>query len=669
MRKLISLVIIGLMLSTPFTVFVPNADAAGKAKGIIRDVDLRAGTVTIAARDGGVTLKTDDRTQITRNGEAVRLSDLQITDKAQARYDSETLVARRIDARGGEDVRFERVEGAVTAVDSQAGTLSITPIQEGGSLLLNVNDKTYVTLDGREATLADLARGFSAWAVYSSDSMDAVRVQAESFSEVRGVVRDVSVPLGTLTIATGDGDRSLTLNVAPGTPISLNDRPATLDDLRRGFEVVASYVAASLQAVRIAATSRAEVQGVIRAVDSESDTVTISPLVEGAAVQVHVTDSTAITVDGERAEIERLQPGMPAKVVFNLGSFEALSIAARSEGAVECTPAGVAGSIARVDVEGKQVAIHPAEGVNDLTLNVTNRTEITLNGRPARLSDLAPGMRVEARFCRENNNATLIAARSEDGGGDCSLVGVAGSIARVDVEGGHVIISPADPTTDSAFLTLNVTNRTEITLNGRPVRLSELAPGMRVEARFCRETLDAAVIAARSETGSDCTLASVDGSIARVDVENGHLIINPGTPTTEGAPLTLNVTNRTEITLNGRPVRLSELAPGMRVEARFCRETLDAAVIAARSETGGGDCTAVGATGVVAAVDAEGGHLAIATETGTSPLTLNVTDRTEISLNGRPARLSDLRAGMRVEARFCRETLNATVIAARTATP
>ena len=665
MRKLISLVIIGLMLSTPFTVFVSNADAAGKAKGVIRDVDLRAGTVTIAARDGGVTLKVDGRTQITRNGEAARLSDLQITDKAQARYDSETLIARRIDARGGEDVRFERVEGAVAAVDEQAGTLSISPVSDGGSLLLNVTDKTYVTLDGRETRLSELASGFGAGVMYSTDTMEAVRVQAESLSEVRGVVRDVSVALGTLTIATGGGDRSLTLNVAPDTPISLNDRPATLADLRRGFEVVASYVVASLQAVRIAATSRAEVQGVIRAVDSEADTVTISPLVEGAAVQVHVTASTVITVDGERAEMERLQPGMPAKVVFNLGSFEALSIAARSEGAVECTPAGVAGSILRVDLEGGHVAIHPADGINAVTLNVTNRTEITLNGRPARLSDLAPTMRVEARFCRENLNATAIAAHSD---GDCSLVGVSGSIARVDVEGGHLVISH-DQTTEAALLTLNVTNRTEITLNGRPVRLHELAAGMRVEARFCRETLDAALIAARSETGPDCTLVGVAGSIVRVDVEGGRLIINPSTPGTDTALVTLNVTNRTEITLNGQPVRLSELAAGMRVEARFCRETLEATVIAARSDTGGGDCTAVGAAGVIAAVEAERGHLTIATETSTSPLTLNVTDRTEITLNGRPVRLSDLRAGMRVEARFCRETLNATVIAARTVTP
>jgi hypothetical protein len=46
-------------------------------------------------------------------------------------------------------------------------------------------------------------------------------------------------------------------------------------------------------------------------------------------------------------------------------------------------------------------------------------------------------------------------------------------------------------------------------------------------------------------------------------------------------------------------------------------------------------------------------------------VTLNVIDRTEITVNGRPGRLSDLSAGMKVEAIFCRGTLVAKSITAR----
>ena len=579
MRRLGSLLIIGLLLSTPFTVFISTASAASKAKGVIRDVDLAAGTVTIATRDGSITLRTDDRTEITRNGEPAALSDLQMTDKAQARFDRETLLARVIDARGSEDVNFARVEGAISVADEAAHSLTIVPMREGQPVTLNITDDTYITLDGRQASLADLARGFSAGAAFDPDTLDAVRVQAESFAEVRGVIRDVNASLGTLTIAIGEGDRSITLNVSPGTPVSLNDRPATLDDLRHGFEVIASYVEVSLTAVRIAAHSRAEVQGLIRDVDLSGSTVAITPLVEGPAVQLHVTESTVLTLNGAPARLNDLKTGMAAAAVFSLGSFDAISIAARSESGADCTVVGVAGSVVRVDVEGNRLVVDPAEAANDVILNVTTRTEITLNGRPARLSDLRPGMRVEARFCRESLNALAIAAHSE-GGDDCTLLGIAGSIARVDVDGGHLAINPA--TADAQPVTLNVVERTAITLNGRPARLSDLRPGMRVEARFCRETLNAAIVAAVSESRTECTAAGVSGSITGVDPSGGHLGVTTGP---SSSPVVLNITERTDITLDGHPVRLSDLRAGMRVEARFCRETLNAIVIAATAGT------------------------------------------------------------------------------------
>src|SRR6185295_3434777 len=141
MRKLGSLLIIGLLLSTPFTVFVTYVAAAARAKGVIRDVDLSAGTVTISARTGSVTLKTDQRTEITRNGQAASIGDLQITDKAQAKYDSESLMAQKIDATGGEDVRFERVEGAVSAVDEHERSVTIAPLHEGEPITLHMSAK------------------------------------------------------------------------------------------------------------------------------------------------------------------------------------------------------------------------------------------------------------------------------------------------------------------------------------------------------------------------------------------------------------------------------------------------------------------------------------------------------------------------------------------------
>ncbi len=333
MRKSIAALFALVLLLSPHThVLITDAQAATRAKGVIRNVDVEAKTVTLVVRRDGtnLVLQTDDQTRITRNGDPARLSDLQQGDTAVAVFDRETLLASRIDARGDERQQLARIEGTISAVDTAARTLTIVPLRDGRPVTLGVTDSTAITLDGRPARLDDLARGFTAGASYDPRSLAAVRVNAESFAEVRGVVRDVGVANHTLTIGLG-GDRSLTLSVPDGTPISLNGRPADLEDLRRGFHVVASYVESSLTAVRIAATSLAEVTGNIRRVDTAAGIVVISPLIGGDAVELHVTEATRISVGGEPARLEELQPGMAAQAVFNIASHEAQSITARAQ--------------------------------------------------------------------------------------------------------------------------------------------------------------------------------------------------------------------------------------------------------------------------------------------------------------------------------------------------
>jgi len=46
---------------------------------------------------------------------------------------------------------------------------------------------------------------------------------------------------------------------------------------------------------------------------------------------------------------------------------------------------------------------------------------------------------------------------------------------------------------------------------------------MRVEARFCRETSNATVIAAQSPTTTECTLVSIAGVIAGISTDGAHL--------------------------------------------------------------------------------------------------------------------------------------------------
>ena len=427
MRKLIATLFVSALLLSPHSsIFQTKAEDPARARGVIRAVDLSAGTVTIHTRnDETVVLRTNDRTQITRNGERAALEDLQQGDRASALYDPSTMLAAQIDARGEAANTLVRVEGVIAAVDTGASTVTIdptrsvqtsgaTPTAAGDPVTLHVSANTSITLDGRPARLDDLKRGFSAGASYNPDNFEAARIAAEGFAEVRGVIRDVGFAAHTLTIEPSTGGPAVTLNIGPDTPISLNGRPATLEDLRRGYHVIAAYVESTLQAVRIAAESLGEVTGHIRSVDVSTATVVITPLVDGPDVELQVVHSTVITIGGEPAPLDRLRPGMAARAVFNIVSFEALLVEARPLEGDECTELRVVGRISNVSLHSSTVTIVPNDPAlgERLTLNVVERTEITVNGVPARLSDLSEGMRAAAVFCRETLVAKSIAARA-----------------------------------------------------------------------------------------------------------------------------------------------------------------------------------------------------------------------------------------------------------------
>src|SRR5262245_59910644 len=429
MRKLIaSFFVTALLLSPHSSNFLTKAGETARARGVIRAVDPGAGTVAIHTRnDETVVLSTNERTQIVRNGERAPLEDLQQGDHVVALYDPATKLALEIEARGEDVENLARGEGVITAVDTAASTVTIEPLRPdnpaavvptvecGASVTLHVNPNTQITLDGNPARLDELKRGFSAGASYRPQSFEAARIAAESFPSVRGVIRNVNLVDHTITIQTANGAGRLTLGVGPDTPISLNDRPASLEDLRRGYRVLAVYVEATLQAIRIVASSLGEVAGHIRVVDVPAALVVITPLVDGPAVELHVLNSTVITIGGERAPLARLQPGMAARAVYDIVSFNAVLIEARPL-EDQCTELRVRGRIAEVNLHASTVTINPGDTTfgERLTLNVLERTEITINGRPARLSELSAGMRAVAVFCRESLIAKSIAARAND---------------------------------------------------------------------------------------------------------------------------------------------------------------------------------------------------------------------------------------------------------------
>jgi len=153
--------------------------AQGEVAGKVAAVDATAGTVTIHPQHGAdVVLHTDSTTRISRNGAPATLADIRVGDSAEARYDTTSLLASRLDTHSAQSQPpYAQVEGIVTAVDDVSVT--IKP-QSKSAVTLTVDDTTDVFLRGTPATLAVVQVGQRAHASYDQATLVAVVVRVQN---------------------------------------------------------------------------------------------------------------------------------------------------------------------------------------------------------------------------------------------------------------------------------------------------------------------------------------------------------------------------------------------------------------------------------------------------------------------------------------------------------
>jgi len=145
-----------------------------KAKGPISAIDPVAATVTIEDKKTGesVTVTVDGSTRIHKdNKEWATLEDLAIGDTAKARYNKDTLLAKRIQAKS------PKLEGTITAIDVGAQSVTIQPTI-GDPVTVFATETTKIERNDEEATLADLVVGDQAQAKYNAETFEAYKIEA-----------------------------------------------------------------------------------------------------------------------------------------------------------------------------------------------------------------------------------------------------------------------------------------------------------------------------------------------------------------------------------------------------------------------------------------------------------------------------------------------------------
>lgn len=165
-----------------YSIEAQNPDQEEEVSGTITAIDLTLGTLTIqSSEEGGddepitsVTVNVTASTTVTLDDNPVYLTDLAVGDRAEVDYDPVSMNAISIDAESPE------IEGTITALDSGAGTLTITD-EDGIAVSLTADSSTVIYLDDDvAATLADLAVGMEADATYNAATLTALEIDASS---------------------------------------------------------------------------------------------------------------------------------------------------------------------------------------------------------------------------------------------------------------------------------------------------------------------------------------------------------------------------------------------------------------------------------------------------------------------------------------------------------
>ncbi|MCC2671119.1 MAG: hypothetical protein K0Q72_3590 [Armatimonadetes bacterium] len=135
------------------------ANATQTVNGTVSAIDPVAGTLTIETASGPLTFEVADAADIRLTGRKVTLAALQVGDVVEVRYvtDGTANTALRISARRAKPLR---ITGTISAVDAGAGTITVQA--RGTSVVLNVTASTDLRINGRPATLADLAAAVTA---------------------------------------------------------------------------------------------------------------------------------------------------------------------------------------------------------------------------------------------------------------------------------------------------------------------------------------------------------------------------------------------------------------------------------------------------------------------------------------------------------------------------
>ncbi len=191
-------------------------------------------------------------------------------------------------------------------------------------------------------------------------------------------------------------------------------------------------------------------------------------------LDLQVRPATRIVIDGKERKLTDLKTGIPVDIEYRPGEkAQALSITAQGK--------TTTGTVHEVDLETGTLTLHQEEEGKDEIVEsdhvVVKDARIVINGKPAKLGDLKPGMRVSVRHSAIKPVLVAVTAAGPRVDGILTAVDPRARTLTLILKTLHLATSPVQIAADA-----------KIQVNGRDATLADLKPGMRLSLRMAAES-------------------------------------------------------------------------------------------------------------------------------------------------------------------------------------
>jgi RNA polymerase sigma factor (sigma-70 family) len=510
---------------------------AGVVSGIVKAVDVEKNSLTIIHKDGDRTFTVAKDAAIVNNGRPGTLPELPIRAFVTLGLLADQT-ARSVEAVG------PNAWGVLKTVDADKRTLTFD--DKGLERTLTMTKNANILIDDHPAKLSDLPLGAQVTLSWFQDQKTARRVEASGRQYFGVVVKAVDGPKNTITFGEERAPAEVAGKTFPvakhaiirvdgedGKPLAAIPAGALAHPILSADQKTVTYLTAE---------GRSLMGGLVKSVDGTQNTITFDEQwgpPELAGKTFPVAKNANIQIDGKEGKLSAVPPRSLVNPTFGVDQKTIRMIQAEGRQFM-----GV--PVKAVDAVQNTITIDDNRAPTELagkTFPVVKDAAISIDGKPAKLASVPPGVGVNLVMSADHSAARQIAAEGRAFPGAL--------VKAVDANQNTITFDGTKTPSDLAGKTVSVAKDATISVDGKPGRLAAIPAGATISLTL---TVDQKVI--RMIAAGGWQIGAQGAVVDSVDADKNTITVDING---EGHK-TFPVAPDAFITIDNKPAKLAAVA-------------------------------------------------------------------------------------------------------------